>query len=116
VHDNGDESYSYLILAHKGGLLTVYGHMSEILVKERDIVFPGEIVGLSGGIPGTKGAGYLTTGAHLHFEVIKSGKHIDPLKILPLEKLATQYIPDKYKTDDEEMIEEKLKQLAKETD
>lgn len=98
VHDKGDESYSYLILAHKGGLLTVYGHMYEILVTERDVVFPGEVVGLSGGIPGTKGAGYLTTGAHLHFEVIKSGKHIDPLKVLPLEKLAKEYIPNKYKS------------------
>lgn len=112
VHDKGDESYSYLILAHKGGILTVYGHMSEILVNERDIVFPGEIVGLSGGIPGTKGAGYLTTGAHLHFEVIKSGKHIDPLKVLPLDKLADKYIPDKYKQEEDE----NLKKVAEQTD
>lgn len=93
VKDNGDTSYSYLIIAHKGGVLTVYGHMSEILVDERDVVLPGEIVGLSGGTPGTKGAGYLTTGAHLHFEVIKSGKHIDPLFVLPLDQLDHDYIP-----------------------
>ncbi|MBN1494761.1 peptidoglycan DD-metalloendopeptidase family protein [Candidatus Peregrinibacteria bacterium] len=93
VKDNGDNSYSYIILAHKGGLLTVYGHMSEVLVKERDLLLPGEIIGLSGGIPGTKGAGYLTTGAHLHFEVIKNGVHIDPLFVLPLAELSEDYLP-----------------------
>ncbi len=93
VKDSDDASYAYIILAHKGGLLTVYGHMSEILVHERDIILPGEVIGLSGGIPGTKGSGYLTTGAHLHFEVIKSGKHIDPLTILPLEKLGENNLP-----------------------
>jgi len=86
VQDNG-MGYSYIILAHKGGILTVYGHVSEMLVEEREVVLAGEVIGLSGGIPGTKGAGYLTTGAHLHFEVIKSGKHIDPLTLLPLNKL-----------------------------
>jgi len=93
VRDNNDASYSYLILAHKNGILTVFGHVSSILVAERDVVLAGEIVALSGGTPGTKGAGWLTTGAHLHFEVIKNGKHIDPLLILPLDKLGKEYIP-----------------------
>jgi len=100
VKDNGDNSYAYIILAHKGGLLTVYGHMSEILVKERDIVLPGEVIGLSGGIPGTKGSGWLTTGAHLHFEVIKGGKHIDPLLVLPLDELGADFIPSYLKETD----------------
>ncbi|MBD3156257.1 peptidoglycan DD-metalloendopeptidase family protein [Candidatus Peregrinibacteria bacterium] len=104
IKDSDDASYAYIILAHKGGLLTVYGHMSEILIHERDIILPGEVIGLSGGIPGTKGAGYLTTGAHLHFEVIQSGKHIDPLTILPLEKLGENnlpaYLKELYTTDD----------------
>jgi murein DD-endopeptidase MepM/ murein hydrolase activator NlpD len=93
IKDNGDNSYCYIILAHKGGLLTVYGHVSEVLVKERDIVLPGEIIGLSGGMPGSKGSGYLTTGAHLHFEVIQSGKHIDPLLVLPLDQINEDYLP-----------------------
>jgi len=101
VKDNGDNSYSYIMLAHKGGLMTLYGHVSKILVNERDIVLPGEVIGLSGGTPGTKGSGYLTTGAHLHFEVIKDGKHIDPLLILPLDKLGENYIPAYLKTDDQ---------------
>jgi murein DD-endopeptidase MepM/ murein hydrolase activator NlpD len=93
VRDNTDASYSYLILAHKNGLLTVFGHVTTVLVEERDIVLAGEIVALSGGTPGTKGAGWLTTGAHLHFEVMKNGKHIDPLLVLPLDQLGAEYIP-----------------------
>lgn len=93
VRDNADASYSYLILAHKNGILTVFGHVTTVLVEERDIVLAGEIVALSGGTPGTKGAGWLTTGAHLHFEVMKNGKHIDPLLVLPLDQLGSEYIP-----------------------
>ncbi|MBU1446377.1 peptidoglycan DD-metalloendopeptidase family protein, partial [Patescibacteria group bacterium] len=93
VRDNADASYSYLILAHKNGILTVFGHVSAVLVEESDIVLAGEIVALSGGTPGTKGAGWLTTGAHLHFEVMKNGKHIDPLLVLPLDQLGEEYIP-----------------------
>ena len=104
VKNNGDNTYAYVILAHKGGLLTVYGHLTEILVDERDIVLPGEVIGLSGGIPGTKGAGYLTTGAHLHFEVIKNGVHINPLYMLDLEKLNEEYVPVSMK--EEEVVTE----------
>jgi murein DD-endopeptidase MepM/ murein hydrolase activator NlpD len=106
IKDNGDNSYSYIILAHKGGLLTVYGHMYEVLVDERDIVLPGEVIGLSGGIPGTKGAGYLTTGAHLHFEVIKNGVHVNPLFKLDLEKLSKEYIPESLKEEEDEVLED----------
>lgn len=94
VKDNGDTSYAYVMIAHKGGLVTVFGHMYEVMVDERDIVLPGEVIGLSGGIPGTKGAGYLTTGAHLHFETIKNGKHVNPLYLLDLDKIAEEYIPE----------------------
>ncbi|MCF7845677.1 MAG: peptidoglycan DD-metalloendopeptidase family protein [Candidatus Peribacteraceae bacterium] len=93
--DNG-YGYSYITIAHPGGLATVYGHISKILVKEGDIVRAGDLIGLSGGIPGTKGAGYMTTGAHLHFEVIDHGEHADPLDYLPLEKMRLDDIPKKY--------------------
>jgi murein DD-endopeptidase MepM/ murein hydrolase activator NlpD len=109
VKDSGDNSYAYVIIAHKGGLLTVYGHMYEVLVDERDIVLPGEVIGLSGGIPGTKGAGYLTTGAHLHFEVIKNGVHINPLYMLDLEKLSEEYVPASMKEEEvDEEVESKV--------
>ncbi len=93
--DNG-MGYSYITIAHPGGLATSYGHISKILVKEGDVLRAGDLIGLSGGIPGTKGAGYMTTGAHLHFEVIESGDHKDPLDYLPLERMRVDDIPERY--------------------
>lgn len=82
VSDNGN-GYSSLIIAHRDNLMTVYGHVSEFLVKEGDLVHKGDVIALSGGTPGTKGAGYMTTGPHLHFEVFQNGDHVDPLLFLP---------------------------------
>lgn len=95
TRDNG-MGYSYIILSHKDKIMTVYGHMSSILVKEGQAVTAGEVIGLSGGMPGTKGAGYLTTGPHLHFEVLKNGKHVDPMDYLSLTKLPLNSLPAKY--------------------
>ncbi len=86
VTDNG-YGYSYIILLHRNNLRTVYGHISEILVSEGDIVREGQVIGKSGGIPGTKGAGTMTTGAHLHFEVLKKDEYQNPLEYLPLSTL-----------------------------
>lgn len=95
VRDNG-YGYSYLILAHKGGFMTVYGHISGFLVEPGEKIRPGQAVALSGGTPGTKGAGYMTTGAHLHFEVMKGGAYVDPLFYLPLSELNYDSLPQKY--------------------
>lgn len=95
VADNG-YAYSYVIIGHAGNIMTLYGHLSEIFVKEGEIVRQGQTIGLSGGIPGTKGAGWLTTGAHLHFEVFKNFKHTDPLEYLPLEYLPLKSLAEKY--------------------
>jgi len=77
VADNG-YGYSYLVLAHKNNLVTVYGHVSEFLVEPGMTVRQGDVVALSGGTPGTLGAGSYTTGAHLHFEVWKNGAAVNP--------------------------------------
>lgn len=81
VKDNG-MGYSYIILAHTSGVMTLYGHVSKILVKTGDFVSTGDVIGLTGGQPGTPGAGWMTTGSHLHFEVFQDGKHVDPLLYL----------------------------------
>ncbi len=96
VKDNG-YGYSYLIIAHSGGLMTVYGHVSEFKVVPGQKVYQGQTVALTGGTPGSKGAGLMTTGAHLHFEVLKGGKYVDPLDYLPLTSLALDSLPEKYK-------------------
>lgn len=93
--DNGF-GYSYIQLAHDGGYVTTYGHISKILVDEGQEVHQGDIIGLSGGMPGTKGAGVYTTGPHLHFEIIKDGLYVDPLEYLNLAFVPFETLADKY--------------------
>jgi len=93
--DNG-YGYSYIMLAHDGGYMTLYGHVAEILVSEGDQVKQGDIIGLSGATPGTKGAGVYTTGPHLHFEILKNGMNVDPLDYLNLAYLNFDVLPEKY--------------------
>ncbi|MFA6523589.1 MAG: peptidoglycan DD-metalloendopeptidase family protein [Candidatus Peribacteraceae bacterium] len=82
VRDGGATGYTYVLIGHRGGYATLYGHLSEVVVTQGQEIVQGEPIGLSGGRPGTPGAGILTTGEHLHLEVIKSGSNIDPLKVL----------------------------------
>jgi murein DD-endopeptidase MepM/ murein hydrolase activator NlpD len=81
--ETDSSGYTYLILQHDTDLVTVYGHLSNTLVKEGDTVFAGQLVAWSGGTPGTPGAGFFTSGPHLHFEVFSGGQFVDPLDMLP---------------------------------
>lgn len=74
--------YSYIMLIHPGGFSTVYGHVSRLDVPEGAYVTRGQVIGAVGGKPGTRGAGRLTTGAHLHLEVRLNGIPANPLQYL----------------------------------
>ncbi len=75
--------YSFIVLEHANRFYSVYGHVSQILVQKGATITRGQIIAKSGGTPGTKGAGYFTTGPHLHFELFHNGAYLDPLKFLP---------------------------------
>ncbi len=76
VAQNG-YGYSYLIVDHGEDLYSVFGHISDATVADGQKISRGEQLGLTGGTPGTPGAGFFTTGAHLHMEVFHKGKHVD---------------------------------------
>ncbi len=82
VSDKG-MGFNSLVIDHGGGMATLYGHVSRFLVTEGQTVHAGDVVALSGGRPGTPGAGMFTTGPHLHFEVHLKGAAVDPLGYLP---------------------------------
>jgi murein DD-endopeptidase MepM/ murein hydrolase activator NlpD len=83
VREGGLTGYTYVLIGHASGFATLYGHLSSVLVTPGQTVKAGQAIGLSGGEPGTAGAGPTTTGQHLHFEVIQSGVNINPLTVLP---------------------------------
>lgn len=61
-----------ITIDHGNEYKTVYAHMSEIKVSEGDEIKAGDIIGLSGNTG-------MSTGPHLHFEVQRYGKDLDPL-------------------------------------
>jgi murein DD-endopeptidase MepM/ murein hydrolase activator NlpD len=67
---------NYVVIAHAGGLDTLYGHLSTSLVKVGQSVTQGQPVGL-------EGSSGNSTGAHLHFELRINQKPIDPTPYLP---------------------------------
>ena len=65
-----------VIIKHKDGFQTLYGHLSKIYVAVGDSVFVGQAIGKVGSTG-------RSTGAHLHYEVLHDGNAIDPCNFIP---------------------------------
>jgi murein DD-endopeptidase MepM/ murein hydrolase activator NlpD len=65
----------YIRIRHANGYQTAYGHMSAFArtITEGKRVRQGQIIGYVGSTG-------LSTGAHLHYEIIVNGRHVDPMK------------------------------------
>jgi murein DD-endopeptidase MepM/ murein hydrolase activator NlpD len=61
-------------IAHGGGLVSLYGHMSEIVAQPGSFVRQGQVIGYVG-------SSGLSTGPHVHFEVRQSGQPVNPLGV-----------------------------------
>lgn len=60
---------------HGEGFKTRYAHLAKIISKRGDVVEEGDIVGLLG-------SSGRSTGPHLHYEVLRNGKPINPLRFI----------------------------------
>jgi len=75
-----DRGYGwFVVIAHEGGLETLYGHLSKALVQPGYRIRSGELLG-KGGNTG------LSTGSHLHFEFRFLGEQFDPARVLAFDK------------------------------
>ena len=69
-------SYGNLVeLVHLDGHVTRYGHQASITVRRGDIVRQGQVIGSMGDTG-------RSTGPHVHFEVLRNGRHFSPMKYL----------------------------------
>lgn len=68
--------YGYMIkIKHSNGFETLYAHCKELLVKKGQVVEKGQKIA-------TMGNTGRSTGPHLHYEVIKDGKKVNPSKYI----------------------------------
>jgi len=67
---------NYVVIAHGGGIMTLYGHLLETNVDVGNKVVRGQRVGLEGS------TGW-STGPHVHFELRVDDAVIDPMPYLP---------------------------------
>lgn len=64
-----------VVIRHKGGYTTRYGHLSRILVRRNRRVRQRQRIGYVGNTG-------RSTGPHLHFEVRQNGKPLNPIRII----------------------------------
>ncbi len=63
---------NYVMIDHGGGIVTLYGHASQVIVATGQYVGRGQVIAKVGSTG-------LSTGAHIHFEIRVDGVYQDPL-------------------------------------
>jgi len=71
----GNKSFGNFVRVKNSDIVTTYAHCSTLKVKEGDKVKQGDIIALSGNTG-------KSSGPHLHFEVSKGGRLVDPLRLV----------------------------------
>src|SRR3989344_305625 len=75
-HSGEKAGYGLLVeVTHESGLVTRYAHASAVLVRVGDRVQKGQSVALVG-------SSGRSTGPHLHFEVVRNGVSVNPMRYL----------------------------------
>ena len=84
VFAGGQRGYGNVVkIEHGGGYQTVYGHLDSIVVRQGDAI-------RAGGVIGRLGATGNASTHHVHYEVVRKGKQMDPNPFLPaLEQVAS---------------------------
>jgi murein DD-endopeptidase MepM/ murein hydrolase activator NlpD len=71
-----DSAYGlFVLLEHPSGYESMYGHLSRILVARGETVRAGQVIALSGNTG-------RSTAPHLHFEIRRNGRSVDPMTIV----------------------------------
>ena len=63
-----------VVIAHGGGIQTRYGHMSRLAAQVGQMVSQGQVIGYVG-------SSGLSTGPHVHYEVLKNGRPVNPMSV-----------------------------------
>jgi murein DD-endopeptidase MepM/ murein hydrolase activator NlpD len=61
-------------ISHGGGIVTSYSHMSRLVAESGSFVRQGQLIGYVG-------SSGLSTGPHLHYEVLRNGTAVNPLSV-----------------------------------
>lgn len=67
-----DRGYGlHVVVVGEGGITVIYGHLASVRLGDGAAVSPGEVIA-------TVGSSGNSTGPHLHFEVRRDGRPVDP--------------------------------------
>jgi murein DD-endopeptidase MepM/ murein hydrolase activator NlpD len=74
----------HVLIQHGGGIETLYCHLSEAAVLDGEAVATGQRIG-------SVGASGAATGPHLHFEIHRNGRPVNPATWLPQSPATTNH-------------------------